>query len=69
MSLDTPEIAAARIEADQARARLMDTARELQDRLSPQVLLNGVVTVDPVVVSKVPTKVDRSLIKIDWSGS
>lgn len=38
MSLDTPEIAAARIEADQARARLMDTARELQDRLSPSTL-------------------------------
>ena len=38
MSLDTPEIAAARIEADRARARLMDTARELQDRLSPSTL-------------------------------
>ncbi len=40
MSRDTPEIAAARIEAERARARLMDTARELQDELldliSPQ---------------------------------
>lgn len=35
MSADTPEIAAARIEADRARARLMVTARELQERLSP----------------------------------
>ena len=31
MSKDTPEIAAARIEAERARARVMDTARELQD--------------------------------------
>ena len=35
MSGDTPEIAAARIEAERARARLMVTARELQERLSP----------------------------------
>lgn len=35
MSADTPEIAAARIEAERARGRLMDTARELQERLSP----------------------------------
>ena len=35
MSKDTPEIAAARIEAERARARLMETARELQERLSP----------------------------------
>ena len=35
MSKDTPEVAAARIEAERARARLMDTARELQERLSP----------------------------------
>ena len=33
MSKDTPEIAAARIEAERARARLMGTARELQDEL------------------------------------
>ena len=38
MSKDTPEIAAARIEAQRARARLMDTARELQERLSPGAL-------------------------------
>lgn len=38
MSGDTPEVAAARIEAARARARLMDTARELQDRLSPGTL-------------------------------
>ena len=38
MSGDTPEIAAARIEAERARARLMATARELQDRLSPGTL-------------------------------
>ncbi len=38
MSKDTPETAAARIEAERARARLMDTARELQERLSPAVL-------------------------------
>lgn len=35
MSADTPEIAAARIEAERARGRLMGTARELQERLSP----------------------------------
>ena len=38
MSGDTPEIAAARIEAERARSRLMDTARELQERLSPGTL-------------------------------
>lgn len=38
MSANTPEIAAARIEAERARARLMDTARELQERLSPGAL-------------------------------
>jgi hypothetical protein len=38
VSKDTPEVAAARIEAERARARLMDTARELQDRLSPGTL-------------------------------
>ena len=35
MTKDTPEVAAARIEAERARARLMDTARQLQERLSP----------------------------------
>ena len=35
---DTPEIAAARIEAERSRARLMATAHELQERLSPKTL-------------------------------
>lgn len=35
---DTPEIAAARSEAERRRARLMATAHELQDRLSPKTL-------------------------------
>ena len=35
---DTPEISAARIEAERSRARLMSTAHELQDRLSPRTL-------------------------------
>lgn len=35
VSGDTPQIAAARIEAERTRARLMGTARELQERLSP----------------------------------
>lgn len=35
---DTPEIAAARAEVDRSRARLMSTAHELQDRLSPKTL-------------------------------
>ena len=38
MSKDTPEIAAARIEAERARAKLMGTAQELQERLSPRTL-------------------------------
>ncbi len=38
MTADPPEIAAARIEAERGRARLMDTARELQERLSPATL-------------------------------
>ena len=38
MSGDTPGIAAARIEAERSRARLMETARELQERLSPGTL-------------------------------
>ena len=38
MSADTPQVAAARIQADKARAELMETARELQERLSPAVL-------------------------------
>lgn len=35
---DTPEIAAARIEVERRRMRLMSTAHELQDRLSPRTL-------------------------------
>ncbi len=35
---DTPEIAAARIEAERSRSRLMATAHELQERLSPKTL-------------------------------
>ena len=38
---DTPEIAAARAEVDRRRARLMATAHELQDRLSPRTLAKG----------------------------
>ena len=38
MTTDTPQVAAARIEAERARARLMETARELQERLSPGTL-------------------------------
>lgn len=41
MSGDTPQIAAARIEAERKRARLMATARELQERLSPSTLAKG----------------------------
>ena len=41
MSGDTPEIAAARIETERSRARLMATARELQERLSPSTLARG----------------------------
>ncbi len=35
---DTPEIVAARVEAERRRARVMATAHELQERLSPKVL-------------------------------
>jgi hypothetical protein len=38
VSADTPQVAVARIQADKARAQLMETARELQERLSPAVL-------------------------------
>lgn len=41
MTTDLPAIAAARIEADRARARLMVTARELQDRVSPATLAHS----------------------------
>jgi hypothetical protein len=35
---DSPHVAAARIEAERSRARLMASAHELQDRLSPRTL-------------------------------
>ena len=38
---DSPEIAAARAEVERSRARVMGTAQELQDRLSPKVLAKG----------------------------
>lgn len=38
MSANSPEVAAARIEAERSRARLMDSARVLQERLSPGTL-------------------------------
>lgn len=41
MSLDPPEVVAARIAAERARGRMMDTARELQLRLNPGTLANN----------------------------
>ena len=38
---DTPEIAAARAEVERSRARIMATAHELQERLSPKTLAKG----------------------------
>lgn len=38
---DTPEIAAARLEVERSRSRLMGAAQELQDRLSPKTLAKG----------------------------
>lgn len=38
MTQDTPRVAAARIRAETARARLIETARELQGRVSPRHL-------------------------------
>ena len=35
---DTPQVAAARIDAERSRARLMATAHELQERISPRTL-------------------------------
>ena len=35
---DTPEIAAARIRVERSRARVIDTAHQLQERLSPKTL-------------------------------
>jgi hypothetical protein len=38
---DTAEIAAARADVDRSRSRLMATAHELQERLSPKTLARG----------------------------
>lgn len=38
MSKDSPQVAAARIEAERARARMMSSAQQLQERISPRVL-------------------------------
>jgi ElaB/YqjD/DUF883 family membrane-anchored ribosome-binding protein len=38
---DTPEISAARFEAERSRARVMAKAHELQERLSPKTLAHG----------------------------
>jgi ElaB/YqjD/DUF883 family membrane-anchored ribosome-binding protein len=38
---DAPEVAAARVEAERRRSRLMATAHELQERLSPGTLAKG----------------------------
>lgn len=35
---DSPQVAAARIEVERSRARLMSTAHELQERISPRTL-------------------------------
>lgn len=41
MSKDTPEIAAARINAERARGRMMASAHQLQERLSPKTLAHN----------------------------
>lgn len=38
---DTPEIAAARTEVERSRGRVMATAQEIQERLSPKTLARG----------------------------
>ncbi len=38
---DSPDIIAARAEVERSRTRVMATAQELQDRLSPKVLAKG----------------------------
>jgi hypothetical protein len=38
---DTPEIVAARAEVERSRSRVMATAHELQERLSPKTLAKG----------------------------
>ncbi len=39
--MDTPEIAAARIAVERSRSRVMATANQLQERLSPKILARG----------------------------
>ena len=41
MSRDTPEVTAARFEADRARSQLMSTAHRLQARISPGTLASN----------------------------
>ena len=41
MTRESPEIVAARIEAERARARLMETAHRLQARISPGTLASN----------------------------
>ncbi len=41
MSNDSPQVTAARIEAERARARVMQSAHRLQERLSPRTLARG----------------------------
>ena len=41
MSTDSPDVTAARIDAERARARLIDTAQDLQTRLSPKLLAHN----------------------------
>lgn len=41
MTQDNPDVTAARIEAERARARLIDTAQDLQARLSPKLLAHN----------------------------
>jgi ElaB/YqjD/DUF883 family membrane-anchored ribosome-binding protein len=38
---DSPQVAAARVEAERRRSRMMATAHELQERLSPGTLARG----------------------------
>ncbi len=38
---DTPEIAAARVDVERSRSKVIATAQELQDRLSPKTLAKG----------------------------
>ena len=40
--IDSPEVATARVEVERSRSKLMATAHELQDRLSPKVLARDV---------------------------